>query len=75
MATKSPEEVRADLARKGLSVSQWAVANSLSVMTVYGLLSGRRSGNRGESHRAAVLLGLKMGEIVEHSDVKRALAA
>lgn len=75
MATKNPEEVRAELARKGISVAQWAVANNLSVVTVYGLLTGHRRGNRGESHRAAVLLGLKMGEIVEHSDVKRALAA
>ena len=70
MAVKSPDEVRAEFKRKGISISQWATANGISVLLVYQLLSGRRKGGRGESHRAAVLLGMKDGEIVEHDDVR-----
>ena len=75
MNTKTPEQVKAELGRKGISIAQWAVANSLSTFLVYELLSGRKKGNRGQAHRAAVLLGLKEGEIVEARDVKQALAA
>lgn len=75
MASKSPEEVKSELARKGVSIAQWAAANGLNVMIVYGLLAGRRKGARGEAHRAAILLGLKQGEIVQPSDIKQALAA
>jgi gp16 family phage-associated protein len=75
MATKNPEDVKAELARKGVSISQWSAANGLSVVIVYGLLAGRRRGYRGESHRAAVLLGLKEGEVIHPSEVKQALAA
>lgn len=75
MTCKTPEDVKAELARKGVSISQWAAANGLNVMVVYAVLSGRRKGNRGETHRAAVLLGLKQGEIVQTGDVKNVLAA
>lgn len=75
MAMKTPSQVKAELERSGISVAQWATANSLNVMIVYGLLAGRRKGGRGESHRAAVLLGLKEGEIVQSADVKNALMA
>lgn len=70
MATKTPDEVRAEFKRKGISISQWATANGISVLIVYQLLSGRRKGDRGESHRAAILLGLKEGEIVGREDVQ-----
>ncbi len=75
MEANRAQEVKAQLARKGVSVAQWSAANNLSVMTVYSLLAGRQKGNRGESHRAAVLLGLKDGEVVSGSDVKSAVTA
>lgn len=74
MSTKTPSQVKAELAHSGISVAQWATANSLNVMIVYGVLSGRRKGSRGEAHRAAILLGLKEGEIVQPNQVKDALA-
>ena len=72
---KSPAEVKAEFHRNGISISQWSKENGISVLIVYQLLAGRRVGMRGESHRAAVLLGLKDGEVVNPADVKNILAA
>lgn len=71
---RSAAQVKAELRRKGVSVVQWARANDLNVQTVYQLLAGRRPGSHGEAHRAAVLLGIKDGEIVSPDDAKSALA-
>lgn len=62
---KTREEVVADFATKGVSVSSWAKANGLSPQTVHAVLRGKHSGRIGEAHKAAVKLGLKHGEIVE----------
>lgn len=62
---RTREEVLADFARKGISVSGWAKAHGVCRSTVRGLLYGRLSGRIGKSHKAAVLLGIKEGEIVE----------
>ena len=62
---KTREEILADFARKGISVSSWAKANNVPSQVVHGLLKGDRTGRIGKSHKAAVLLGLKHGEIVE----------
>lgn len=59
------EEVLADFARKGISVRSWAKKHGLTPAIVRGVLSGRLTGRIGESHKAAVLLGIKDGEIVE----------
>lgn len=75
MRVKKADEVKADLARKGVSISRWATANGLNTALVYELLAGRKKGTRGEAHRAAVLLGLKAGEVVEERDVKAALSS
>lgn len=61
------EEVLADFYRKGISIRGWALKHGLSHASVRGVLSGRLSGRIGESHKAAVLLGIKDGEIVEGS--------
>jgi gp16 family phage-associated protein len=61
---KTRQQVLEDFARKGQSVRGWAKAHGVSHGAVTGLLSGRLSGRIGESHKAAVLLGLKHGEIV-----------
>lgn len=59
------EEVLANFARKGISIRGWAKKHGISHGAVRGVLTGRLSGRIGESHKAAVLLGLKDGEIVE----------
>lgn len=60
---RTPDEVRADFDRQGMTVAQFARDHGLNQATVYQVLSGQKKGRRGEAHRAAVLLGLKAGEI------------
>jgi gp16 family phage-associated protein len=62
---KTREQVLSDFANKGVSVRSWAIANDLPPSVVHSLLSGRTTGRIGVSHKAAVKLGLKHGEIVE----------
>lgn len=62
---KTREEVRADFASKGISIRGWAIANGLEPSVVHSLLKGGLTGRIGKSHKAAVKLGLKHGEIVE----------
>lgn len=64
-ALKSREEVLEDFARKGKSIRGWAKDHGLSQSVVFGVLNGRLSGRIGQSHKVAVLLGIKDGEIVE----------
>lgn len=61
--TRTPEQARAELQRKGISISEWAVTNGFSVAIVFEVLSGKRKCIRGQSHKIAVALGLKEGEI------------
>lgn len=65
MAIKTPEQIKAEFERKGLSLSAWARQHGLRPAVVFDLLSGRQVGRYGQAHKAAVLLGLKDGEIVE----------
>jgi len=62
-----PEQARnqakARLRRLGITAQEFAKANRLSPSTVYAVLNGQKKCTRGESHRAAVLLGLKDGVI------------
>lgn len=62
---KTREEVIADFDRKGISVSSWARKNNIPRSIVYGVLNGTRKARFGLGHKAAVLLGIKDGEIVE----------
>jgi gp16 family phage-associated protein len=62
---RTREDVKEDFLRKGISIRGWARRHGLSHVTVTGVLSGRLTGRIGESHKAAVLLGIKDGEIVE----------
>lgn len=74
MSLRTPEQARDELKRKGVSISQWAVANNFSVNMVFEVLSGRKKGVRGQSHRIAVKLGLKEGEIVPPAKIADALS-
>lgn len=62
-ATRTIEDVRSEFARKGLSFAEWALKHGLRPPVVYDLINGRTVGNRGQAHNAAVLLGLKEGEV------------
>jgi len=72
MNLKTPDEVKSEFRRSGVSIAKWAVENGLNTVVVYQLLAGRRKGERGEAHRAAVMLGIKHGQIVETADFKPA---
>jgi len=61
------QKIRREFQKRGLSISDWARQNGFSTSLVYQVLSGQRKALRGESHKIAVLLGLKEGII---SDVK-----
>lgn len=61
---RTPEQARAELQRKGVSITKWAVANGFSPNLVFEVLSGRRQPTRGQTHNIAVRLGIKDGEIV-----------
>ena len=62
-ATVTPEQARADLDRKGISIAEFSRKHGLNKNLVSDLLNGRIKGRRGEAHRAAVLLGIKDGVI------------
>lgn len=64
---RSVEEARAEFERKGLSIRAWARQHKLPLGVVYGILNGspQRRCLRGHCHRAAVLLGIKHGELPE----------
>lgn len=62
---KTVEEVKAEMARCGMTAAAWARKHGVSPETVRGVLLGRVKGRSGEAHKVAVLLGLKEGEIVE----------
>lgn len=69
MAATSPqpllttEEARAQLEARGESVAEFARRKNLKPIAVYQVLYGVKKGRRGESHRAAVALGIKAGEV------------
>lgn len=62
---KTREQILEDFARKGISVRSWAISNGVSPSVVHGVLKGKLAGRIGESHKVAVLLGIKHGEIVD----------
>jgi gp16 family phage-associated protein len=64
-ATVTPEQARADLDRRGISIAEFSRKHGLNKNLVSDLLNGRIKGRRGEAHRAAVLLGIKDGVIEE----------
>lgn len=69
---KTRQEILDEFSRKGISVRKWALSRGICPSTVRGVLSGRLTGRIGESHKAAVLLGIKAGEIVDDCGNKKA---
>ncbi|PZW97326.1 gp16 family phage-associated protein [Pseudomonas sp. 478] len=62
-ATLTPEQARAALDRKGISLAEFSRQHELNSNLVSDLLNGRKKGRRGQAHRAAVLLGIKEGTV------------
>lgn len=55
-------QARACLIRQGKTVAAFAREHGLDRNIVYQVLDGRKKGRYGEAHRAAVLLGIKVGD-------------
>lgn len=71
---RTSEEVKADFMRKGLSVSAWAIKNGFPPNLVYDVIAGRRPNpTRGTTHKIAVRLGLKVGEVVDDREIAQAI--
>lgn len=64
MAIKTPQDIRDEFARNGLSIASWAREYGFSEALTYRVLRGYRT-TLGQSHRIAVALGLKEGGIAE----------
>ena len=65
---RTPEEIRAEFQRNGISIASWATAHGFNTHLVFEVLAGRKKGVRGQSHKIAVLLGLKEGEVTTPRD-------
>ncbi len=73
--SRTPEEIRKEFRRKGISISDWSIANGFPPNLVYEVLAGRRNPTRGKTHCIAVKLGLKEGEIVDEHEIAQAINA
>lgn len=62
-APLTAEEIRGQMDREGTSIADFCRKHRLNKNLVSDLLNGRKKGRRGEAHRAAVLLGLKVGVV------------
>lgn len=58
------EEARQAFVANGVSIAHWAKRHCVSVKLVYEVLAGRTC-RYGESHKIAVLLGMKDGVILD----------
>ena len=66
---RTPEEIRQEFAVRGIAISSWAREMGFSPGLVHQVLAGRLRCVRGQAHQVAVLLGLKVGELGEISDL------
>lgn len=57
--SRTPDEVRATLNARGISITRWANENGFKVTTVAAVLRGARGTRIGEGHRIAIALGMK----------------
>lgn len=57
----TPDQVRQEFELRGLSIAEWARQCGFSVPLVYQVLKGERKARRGQSHKIAVALRLKIG--------------
>lgn len=57
----TPSQAKARLSELGITQAEFARIHGLPPDAVYQVLSGRKRGRNGNTHTAAVLLGLKQG--------------
>lgn len=62
---KTVEEVKEEFRFYGQTITGWASKHDVNPDLVRRILRGGRRCVRGESHKIAVLLGIKEGEIVQ----------
>lgn len=62
---KTIGQVKEELNRRGETVAHWARKHNFSIDHVRAVLRGKAKGRWGESHKIAVILGIKDGEIAE----------
>ena len=60
---KTRKQARRELVRQGLSITQWAKEHGVSPDMVRHVLTNNFPCNFGQSHKIAVLLGIKDGEV------------
>ena len=60
---KTPQQVKAEFARAGVSIGSWAKANGFKREQVYAILSGNTKAKYGTAHQIALALGLKDGVV------------
>ncbi|WP_268796498.1 DNA-binding protein [Pseudomonas huanghezhanensis] len=65
---RTAAQAKAWLEEQGKSVQAFARENNVDPATTYQVLSGRKKGRRGEAHKVAVLLGMKIGVILSTED-------
>lgn len=59
----TPEQARERLFRDGITIKVFCQRHQLNRSMVSDLLNGRKKGLRGETRRAAILLGMKEGRV------------
>ncbi|MBX8493766.1 DNA-binding protein [Pseudomonas cichorii] len=64
---RTAAQAKAWLEQQGKSVQEFARENDIDPATTYQVLAGRKKGRRGEAHKVAVLLGMKIGVIPSNS--------
>jgi gp16 family phage-associated protein len=64
---RTPQEVLGEFRARGETVTAWARQHGFQRQSVYGVLTGRIKGFRGEAHRVAVALGIKASPEDSHA--------
>lgn len=64
-ALLSREDVREKFVREGMTYSEWARKHDVNKHLVSEIINGNRPCKRGQSHKIAVLLGIKDGVILD----------
>lgn len=67
MKAKTLPEIRQEFDENGVNISEWARTHGFEYHIVADVINGRSKGKRGEAHRCAVLLGLKVGKAAKTS--------
>jgi len=71
---RSPQECRSLIEGSGISIVESARENRFSCGLVYQVLEGKRRCLRGQSHKIAVALGLKAGQLTNVQTLSQILA-